>query len=1545
MDPVLGRPDFLSVRNGFLTGPQGQDRGVSSTAATAFLPEDPHRAIRAFLEEHRALLSHGPEVLETAVLRRDYVTAHNGLRTVCWEQQLDGIPVYGSILMGHLTKRGELVNLTTRIVPSLAQAADRGAQNRAAIQAEPPVSVEHALRLAAGNVGLIVPLDEIRPAEGTLADGWRTFTAAPALKGAAYGRRVWFPVSGEALRLGWEIIFVSGSRGEGFLMVVDAETGLVQLRRHLTRHLRDVTYRVYASDSPSPLSPGWPTPNSAQPPAVPRTLLTFAALDTHASPNGWINDFDSETRGNNVDAHTDQDDNDAPDLPRPQGGVRRVFDFPIDLAQDPGTYSAAAVVNLFYWANWAHDRLYRLGFTEAAGNCQTENFGRGGLAGDAMLADAQDGGGVNNANCLCTPDGIPPRLQMYLFDGPTPMRDGSLDAEIILHEYLHAVTERLLGGGVGVTYEGQSGAIHEGNSDFYALALLSEAGDDPGGSYAQGAYVFNDYCNPQGPCLEANYYFGIRRYPYSTNLARNPLTLKDIDAGQARRHPDVPVNPIWDGYARVEDVHMTGEVWCSVLWEVRANLIAQHGAADGNELALQLVTDGMRLCPPDPNFLQFRDAMAQADLINHGGANYLALWTAFAKRGMGGSATAPSGPNTRGVVEAFDLPGLAYVSLEVEDASAGNNNGVVDPNECVDLYLTVRNGTLVTASNITASLATTNWGIVVAEATARFPDLGPAATARSLTPFRVSTPRSLRTGEPIPMTLTLSSSEPTRTNAFGLDTGRLSPTPVSVHNDSPCPILESLSPDDVTWTTQKVVVAGFANPIGRVTVSLHATHPRPGDLTIDLESPGGQRLSLIQNRGSWGFGFGTNCEPESARTTLDDRAALAIDTGHAPFVGEFRPEQPLAMLAGAQGSAANGEWRLCIADTKPFFAGTLECWTLNLFPIESTDGGGHCLADVALSAWETPDPVVIGSNLTYTITVENRRSESATDVTITNLQPPGVRTVALAPSRGDCTTSGGAILWSLGELAPRASATLTMVVQPHLDGLFTNSFTVGTSAVDADPANNTILLRTAVVPATPQIVSAGAALAWESRWQNGAIEPGEKVTVNLALRNAGATPADHVTATLLPQGGLVPEPTNATAHFGTLPACGPVVVRPFTFTAGTDVSSVTAALEVHREGTDSPATNLFVLPLSCLSSCTNTSPIWIPDSGSATPYPSEIWVSGSTHVPDEVSVTLHGLTHGAPQDLDLILEDPNWRHALFMSDAGASFPVANLDVVIEDAAANPLPALTPLATGSYRPHDYPPEETLPDVSLPYATGSLSVFRNQDPQGGWSLYVYDDMPGAGGQISGGWSLTFVNAMPLAGVADMEVTVAVWPAQPRIGDDLTCTIRVVNHGPSTHAADVVLTDSLPAGVEGISATASQGTVLAANDTVRFFLGTIPTNIAAVATLIVRPASAGPFLHQVAVTAREDDPNPANNEASAALEVQPPGTLGDLAIALAGDRVRLSWPAAATQCLLESASSLNLLDWSPVTTPASLEGERMGVLETLGPSPRFYRLRCEP
>jgi uncharacterized repeat protein (TIGR01451 family) len=652
-DERLNAPSAVYARDRFLSGPPGAGGAVPPRPGPRPPSVDPIPSVQSFLDDHADLFGFGREILAPARLQRQYVTPRNGMQTLVWQQQWDGLDVYQGLLVGNVSRDGELISLSSGMMARLENAVRRGSPQGQAAIPEPRISARRALVLAAAALEEPkVSADQLQPVDATPAGKPRRQRfRVPPLPGEAEVRLVWLPVEENRANLCWEVELTRRLGGERYRVLLDSQTGQVLIRWCLTVYLKDVTYRVFTGDSPAPLSPGWPDPSTNQAPRVPRELVTLSALSTNASPTGWIHDEENETRGNNVDAHLDRNGDNLPDLPRPQGTGFHLFDFPLDLDQSPLTYGDASTVQLFYWCNWMHDQLYDLGFTEAAGNFQKDNFGRGGLGDDALEADAQDGSGVNNANFTPTPDGQPPRIQMFLFDGPEPNRDGSLDADVVLHEYTHGLTDRLVGGGAGI-FAWQTLGLGEGWSDFYALSLLGQPGDDPNGNYVEGGYVtylFNG--------LTQNYYYGIRRYPYSTDPLRNPLTFQDIDPDLISSHPGIPRSPNHPfDPQNAGEVHRVGEVWCEMLWEARANFIAKYGFETGRRLIMQTVTDALKLSPPNPTFVQARDAILLADRVDNGGENQYELWRAFAKRGLGLSASAPSNATTSGVKEAFDFP-------------------------------------------------------------------------------------------------------------------------------------------------------------------------------------------------------------------------------------------------------------------------------------------------------------------------------------------------------------------------------------------------------------------------------------------------------------------------------------------------------------------------------------------------------------------------------------------------------------------------------------------------------------------------------------------------------------------------------------------------------------------------------------------------------------------------------------------------------------------------------------------------------------------------
>lgn len=153
-----------------------------------------------------------------------------------------------------------------------------------------------------------------------------------------------------------------------------------------------------------------------------------------ASPYGW-HDVNGEegpeftiTRGNNVHAYQDKDDDDAPDGTPTDGGEGLSFDFGLDMSLDPRESADAAVTNLFYMVNMMHDIAYKTGFTEEFGNFQDKNYTGADGENDYVLAQAfdgitlhennqdQDNPKINNANFSTPSDGFNGRMQMFFWD-------------------------------------------------------------------------------------------------------------------------------------------------------------------------------------------------------------------------------------------------------------------------------------------------------------------------------------------------------------------------------------------------------------------------------------------------------------------------------------------------------------------------------------------------------------------------------------------------------------------------------------------------------------------------------------------------------------------------------------------------------------------------------------------------------------------------------------------------------------------------------------------------------------------------------------------------------------------------------------------------------------------------------------------------------------------------------------------------------------------------------------------------------------------------
>ncbi|MFN2506760.1 MAG: calcium-binding protein [Acidimicrobiales bacterium] len=237
----------------------------------------------------------------------------------------------------------------------------------------------------------------------------------------------------------------------------------------------------------------------------------------------------------------------------------------------------------------------------------------------------------------------------------------------------------------------------------------------------------------------------------------------------------------------------------------------------------------------------------------------------------------------------------------------------------------------------------------------------------------------------------------------------------------------------------------------------------------------------------------------------------------------------------------------------------------------------------------------------------------------------------------------------------------------------------------------------------------------------------------------------------------------------------------------------------------------------------NTASITVPDGPAngavvatpASPYPSNITVSGLGTSVTDVNVTLCGFSATFPSDVDILLVSPSGANAVIMSDAGGNgetdLPSSNVTFTLDDQAANQLPADDPISAGSWRPVDDDSEafaalDGFPaPAPAPSGSVALSAFNGTDPNGTWSLYVMDDFDSATAEeprtpiFSCGWSIDILTAgtttstspttQPTTTTTTLPTTTTTRPTttttlpttttstlpQPTTCDGLTATIR--------------------------------------------------------------------------------------------------------------------------------------------------------------------------
>ncbi len=311
--------------------------------------------------------------------------------------------------------------------------------------------------------------------------------------------------------------------------------------------------------------------------------------------------------------------------------------------------------------------------------------------------------------------------------GSRAVRDGSLDTGVVAHEWGHILTNRLVGNAVGLS-NNQGGSMGEGWGDFVVLLTVARPEDANVPSNANWNGVFPDMAYSMWAPGSKVFYDGLRRYPYSSDMTKDPLTFKHIEDGVPL--PTSPAPSFGGDGASNAEVHNAGEIWGTVLWECYTSLLRDRRLTfdQANERMRRYLVSSLKLTPNAPTFLEARDAVLAAAWVSDR-ADYDLFVQAFAKRGMGSGAQGPEKSSTdhAGVVESFVTGADVAIDRIVLDQSKTDcdQDGVLDNDEEGRLLVTVRNTGNKDLTLGSLKVTSSKPEVVVSSSPATIPTLAP----------------------------------------------------------------------------------------------------------------------------------------------------------------------------------------------------------------------------------------------------------------------------------------------------------------------------------------------------------------------------------------------------------------------------------------------------------------------------------------------------------------------------------------------------------------------------------------------------------------------------------------------------------------------------------------------------------------------------------------------------------------------------------------------------------------------------------------------------
>lgn len=561
------------------------------------------------------------------------------------QQYYQGIEIFNALSSIHILENGNVLQINDRFEAYLNARANSSVPGFTAIEALQQVATEVYSQPTSPFILLETPIGDHK--QQLLSNGGISRKPIPA-------KLVYFVSNNNQLRLSWNLTINEKNSSDSWDYKIDVFTGQILNKTNRTHNCKHFTSNDTTNEEHSPEGNNHTNTNShsrlsgsynvfefpVEHPLKGSRSIAVTPHDQTASPFGWHDTNGipgaeyTTTRGNNTRVW---DDGNNPGY-MPDGGSSLNFDFPLNLNAQPAQNIDASITHAFYSVNRLHDVFYHYGFDEQHGNFQENNYNNGGMASDILKVNVQGGTVPCNASMIVPPDGLEPEMSFV----PCFNRDIAFSNNVIAHMYGHGVTKRLVAGASVTNCLDNAENMGEGWSDYMSLIFTMKSTDQA----TTGRPVFDWMVDDPN---------GARPYLYTTDMAVNPSTYNTIIGSTFPQQ--------------------LGAVWTTMLWDLTWKFIDLYGfdpdiinGTGGNNMALQLIMEGLKLTPCNPGFVDGRNALLNADKAINGNAHECLIWEVFAKRGLGFSANQASVHNIADGTEAFDVPicGTTTENQEIE---------------------------------------------------------------------------------------------------------------------------------------------------------------------------------------------------------------------------------------------------------------------------------------------------------------------------------------------------------------------------------------------------------------------------------------------------------------------------------------------------------------------------------------------------------------------------------------------------------------------------------------------------------------------------------------------------------------------------------------------------------------------------------------------------------------------------------------------------------------------------------------------------------------